>query len=799
LSPSFLRRWGLVVVVAALLVTAGFGFFAAQVGPEHDNASLRSIDAESSRVAAGFREAFGSEEDILVALGHPRLLEAEGLRLVADLSTRIAAMDGVRQVWSLANAEELVAGPAGPEPRSLLSPPWEEPGLAARASAALDRNPDLTGYLVSADRRSAGFVVEVEDRPTDTEYRSVLVAALRALAPEVSARGGELHLTGVPVQKIDVSASVDRDRRLLMPAAMAVLGLVLAVFYRHPAGVLVPLAAAGATVACTLGAYAIGGYALNAITALLPPVLLVVALASTVHVVDAWMAGHAPKPVAQASAVTSPASLPDSRTSSAKSPATDREIGADEGFARASGAARAVFLPALMCAVTTAQGFVSLAVGGDLPAVSRFGLFAALGTGVAFVLSMSVVPALLGRFSPPRRRDDAGRDRTAGFLDATAHLATSRPWAVVTAFAALTVALAAGIPKVRSDTDLVGFLRESAPLRVDTAWIDRNLGGSLPFEFLIRRRDGFGLDGEKALVHLQALQSLEDFARGLDHVAGVASVAALARQAARASGRGGLALPTDPEAATEILDLLDESGHAMVRRYAAPEGKALRLTVRLRAVGSGQSAPVVVAIRDEGRRLFGPDIDVQATGPLWEVVRDSENLVRRQVTSFATAIVLVVASIGLLMRSWSFTLVAMIPNVMPIVWTGGVMGWTGIELSTGTAMIASAVLGLVVDDTIHYLHHYRRVGGDAVEAVLATTRAVGAPVTVSSVALVLGFWVGALGSFRPTVYFSLLTGLTMIAGVLCDLLVLPASLVLLDRATRRRLPRVRGRIDSAPT
>ena len=110
------------------------------------------------------------------------------------------------------------------------------------------------------------------------------------------------------------------------------------------------------------------------------------------------------------------------------------------------------------------------------------------------------------------------------------------------------------------------------------------------------------------------------------------------------------------------------------------------------------------------------------------------------------------------------------------------MGYAGIELSVGTAMIASATLGLVVDDTIHYLWYYRGVyAGDAVAAIRNSTRAVGAPVTVASTSLVLGFWVGAFGSFQPTIYFSLLTGLTMITGVFCDLLVLPASLVLLDR------------------
>lgn len=753
MSGDFLVRWRATIIVVALLVTAGMGLQASRVGIEHDNESLRSSDADSTRVSAEFREAFGSDEDILVAVGHPDLLGPEGLGLIADVTSRIAGIDGVEQVLSLTNAQEIVAGDVGPEPKPLLTPPWDAPDRKALLEAALDRNPDFTGWLVSTDRRAAGLVVQLEDRPGDDTFRSRVVAALRAVAPEVAARGGELHLTGVPVQKIDVSTCVDRDQRVLMPAAVVVLGLVLAVFFRHLSGIVVPLATAGVTVACTLGAYGLSGHSLNAITALLPPVLLVVALASTVHVYDAWLTGEAAASLAN----------------------------------RASAAIRTVFVPSLLCTVTTAQGFLSLRIGSDLPAVGQFGLFAALGTTVAFVVATTVVPAVLSRVTPPRHRLSDEHGWTLRFLDATSRLSTSRPWTVLGVFTAITIILAAGIPLLRSNTDLVGFLRPDAPLRIDTEWIDAHLTGTLPVEFFVRRKDAGPIDDPETFAHLE---KLEDATRAREHVAGTTSLVVLLKQVHRAEGGGGLVLPTDAGTLHEDLDLLDESGHAMVRRFASSGMKALRLSVRLHRMGSAESAPLVEAIGEDARRLLGSGYDVQPTGPLWEVVHDSEKLVHQQVSSFGSAIVLVVAAIGLLMRSWSFTLVAMIPNVMPILWTGGLMGYLGIELSTGTAMIASAVLGLVVDDTIHYLNHYRHapVGDDAdtVEAILATSRAVGAPVTVISVSLVLGFWVGALGSFLPTIHFSLLTGLTMITGVLCDLLVLPASLLLLDRTSRRR-------------
>jgi hypothetical protein len=731
------------VPVLVAVATLVLGAHAARVGIEHDNASLTAVDPVRGARYAAFKATFGNDEDLQVTLTRSDLLESRGLAAIDELTHALERLDGVRRVWSLTTVEELVAGEAGAELRPLVPTPGEVPEVAAHVRAALDRNPDLTGWIVSADRRTAGFLVEIEDRPGDTAYRTRLIARTRELMAAHARDGGALHVTGVPVQKHDVAAAVDRDQRVLLPLAIVVLGAALGAFFRRPAGVLVPLGVAALTVVWTIGAYAWAGHELNAITSLLPPVLLVVALAASVHVYEAW-----------------------------------RTRQQEHAIDRAIAAVSAVAVPAGLCAVTTMQGFGSLAVS-DIPAVEWFGLYAALGTGIGAVLALMAAPAVLSWLRPPPPVPAREHGATMRLLDASAAVATRWPWTVLGVFAAVTLAAAGGIPRIRANTDLVGFLRDDAPLRRDTAFIDAHLGGTLPLDFVVRRHDGGPID---AIDAYRRLAELEDAIRAQPHVAGVASVLAIVRQVHRAEAGGELALPADDRTLRRELDLLEESGHALVGRFVGPELRALRLTVRLHTVGTAASAPLLDAIVADGQRLLGPDYAIEPTGTLYHVVYDSTRLVAQQVASFGTAIGLVVLAIGLLFRSLSFTVLALIPNVLPIVWTGGLMGWADIELSTGTAMIASAVLGLVVDDTIYYLWHYRRAWrGDTVAAIHATTRAVGAPVTAASVSLVLGFWVGAFGSFKPTVYFSLLTGLTMITGVVCDLLVLPASLVVADR------------------
>lgn len=740
-------------LLGTVALTALLGPLALRIGIEHDNASLNADDPGRRRAYAAFTETFGSDEDLLLGVRHPRLLEAEGLALLATLSGTIAAWDGVHRVWSATTIEELVRGESGVAPRPLLEPPWDRPDTATRAHAAFDRNPDLTGWLVSADRETAGIVIELADRPGDARQRARLIGALRELMARHTTGEISLHLTGIPVQKHDVFLYVDRDRRLLLPLAVAVLGGTLAAFFRHWSGVAVPLGVAGVTVTWTLGACAWSGYELNAITSLLPPVLLVIALAASLHLYHAW------RTVPAAEADTAPGAV-----------------------TRAATALRAVALPMALCAITTAQGFLSL-TANEIPAVRQLGIFAAFGASVACLVGLTAAPAALSYLRHPQPAPREEHRRTARLLAAVARLAITRPWLVLAGFGVVTLVAAAGIPRIRANTDLVGFLRDDAPLRRDTVLLDRAFGGTLPLEFVLRRRDGRPLD---SLDAMRRLASFEDAVRAMPGVSTVTSVLALVRQVHRAeTGSTRLELPADEPGLRAALDLLDASGHPLVRRFAARDLRALRVTVRLRAMGTAESAPLLAAIAHQAKRRLGTAYTLVPTGASYHVIRDSTRLVHAQARSLAIAVALIVVTIGVLFRSLRMTAAAILPNALPLLWVTGLMGWAGIDLSTGTAMIASAVLGLVVDSTVHYLAYYRRAyRGDPAAAIEVTTRAVGPPIAVAAASLVLGFWVGVLGSFEPTAHFSLLAGLAMASGAACDLVVLPAALVLLDRRRR---------------
>ena len=270
----------------------------------------------------------------------------------------------------------------------------------------------------------------------------------------------------------------------------------------------------------------------------------------------------------------------------------------------------------------------------------------------------------------------------------------------------------------------------------------------------------------------------------------VTSVLALVRQVHRAeTGGATLALPDDERTLRDELDLLDGSGHELVaslRRAGVPGAPAVASGSTpsgrpSRRRSSTRSSPT--AAGSSGRSYV-----LVPTGELYRVVHDSTGLVHQQVTSFGTAIVLVVLAIGLLFRSVTFTVLALIPNVLPILWTGGLMGFTGIELSDrhGDDRVGGPRPRRRRHDLLPVALPARRAA--ATRSPRSTRRArrrradhrgVGEPHRSASGS-------ARSASFKPTIYFSLLTGLTMITGVVCDLLVLPASLIVAERWTRDR-------------
>lgn len=742
------RGRGLLLAVT-LAFTALLLVPAIQVDIEQDNASMRGEDPVARHDYQLFRERFGNDDLLLLGLEHPSLLSPEGLTLLQRLSGEIESLPGVRRVFSLSNAKVAVPGPYGAEPAPLL-PALQDPDFAAARDRQLARFADQAGHFLSADRRTA--VLLVLPGELSGEEMPALIAALRQLGDELPA-GAALRVTGVPVQKADVARAIQHDQETLMPLAVVVLAALLALLFRRPAGVLLPLAAMAISLVWTLGLYALAGFPLNAITALLPPVVMVLAVAASVHVFHAWLA-----------------------------------LAGERGEPRTLLAHRMaeLFSPCFFTALTTMIGMFSL-ITCDIPAVQRFGIFAGLGVMIAFVVTVTLLPVALTFLPLPEQKQRQRNRLLNGAIRRLFRPVIGRP-ALVFGAACLVAVLALPLSaRIANNTDLVRFFRAEAPIHRDTLALDRATGGVVPLEFMISRKDGGPLLNAGLVTGLAVWR---EELRLVPEVSGSLSLLDLLVPLYRAERNAPRAdLPRDDAELLALVDLLPAlPEQELVAWLLSADQRHLRVTVQLHALGSAAASRLGAELGRQATRLLGDEVSVIATGSYLEISNDSNRLVGNLLQSFLLSLATILVTLAVLLRNTRLLLAAIVPNLLPLAWTAGLMGWAGIDLSSGTAMVAAVTMGMAVDNTIHFLERYRReYHGHSRPALLRAALGVGPAMTISTIVLAIGFWVGAFSSFLPSVYFSLMTGVTLVGALFCDLAVLPAGLLLLERLPLRPL------------
>jgi uncharacterized protein len=423
-------------------------------------------------------------------------------------------------------------------------------------------------------------------------------------------------------------------------------------------------------------------------------------------------------------------------------------------------------LPCLFASLTTVIGFLSLLLS-DTPAVRLFGGYAAIGVAISFVVGMTGLAVALSFCRIPReghhREGFVGRSLSRLLANAT-ELSLSHPRKVVIVTILLCAVGVGGAMRVESNTDLLQFLGEKSRLVSDTRYIDEHLTGTGVIELLISDREGEPINTPEGF---RALASYEKTILALPHVRHTLGLVDL--------------LPEDPppERVDPSLALVALAAQPGISTLVSPDFRTMRLTIAVESIGTREGAVLIDSLREAAVEKLGDAYEVSETGGFYRIVAESNRLTASQIKSFGVALVFILLSIGVIFRSFQFTALAFLPNVTPLLLTAAIMGFGGIDLSTGTSMIASVMIGIAVDDTIHFMAAFRRsYQGNGDETIRETMRSTGLSLVATTLALSLGFWVAIFGSFEPTVLFALLSGITMWFALAFDLVVLPACLKL---------------------
>jgi predicted RND superfamily exporter protein len=515
---------------------------------------------------------------------------------------------------------------------------------------------------------------------------------------------------------------------------------------RSIAGVVLPFIAVVVATVWALAWIVLSGAQFTAVTLMMPPVLLAVGVASSMHVLVEYRKRFV--------------------------------TGTENVEAVLKDVARHLSLPLVLCAGTTAIGMLALTVS-KVQGIREFGLFSALGVLGALVVSLTLVPICL-TYLPAPRPFTARRQRQERHLAKMHDLTMRYRRHVVAVFVVLAAAGLAGATLIRAESDFMEMFPPHDPIKLATERFEDKLSGTVTLDVVI---DAGRPDGIKEPALLKRVDALEEFLMSQAIVGATQSIADYMKDLRRAffgNDQREYRLPDTREEAAQYLLLYEmDAPDGDLRDYATFDYSKTRVTARVKLESSNDAIRLVNDTRAWAGANFPPGEKVTVTG-ITQLYANMEEYIRdSMIRGFTIALCAIFVIMCLQLRSVALGGMAMIPNVFPIVLTLGVMGITGIRLDSMTTMVASISIGLAVDDTIHFINRVREHlarKAPMVTALREATVEVGRALVFTSLSLSAGFGTLMTADFVGTYYFGLLCLLTIVFALAADLILLPVVL-----------------------
>ena len=734
LFPKTVVAAALLLVIASTYILFDFVTLKPRFQVDPSMTALLPAAGAELEIYQQARQLFGNDDVLLVAWIDEQLFTPDGLNRFRSLVDEIEQLPGVLATDSLASAldvrvnDELTR--VDPYLRDL--PTNQADADALRQRALNDRL--VKGRLISNDANALMLAVRFEDA-LDTPTLIRRVDEIHALS-KIHAGAIEQILSGPLLIRLEISRMLYRDLAHVIPLAILFTLLVAVIGFRSLRGVILPFCGNFAAAALTVAAFVHNGHAFNFVTVILPPVVYVIGFAYAIHVVCAF----------------------------------DRHFGATR--ARQSAIKQTlneVQLPLSLTALTTVIAFLALALS-PIESVRIFGVYTAIGVSLAWLGAMTVVPA--GLVLVPAAGGGASDVRSSSGALLTRLCVHHRGKILSLTVIAVVLSLS-GIRHLEADTRVLNNFDSSTSLRTDFERLAEVFSGPVPIWVVLRAEQPQAF---KSPENLAAITELESWLVEQPEVGASLSLAGYVDSVHRAVAPAHHSEHGRPTSERFVNHLLLIGGTSDVRLFA---DSAFQTTlIRLRTTALSTAEVNHLTRRISARLAEVPaHLEARVTGTSAIIAGTVDDLTRGQIRSLFFAFAGVFVVLCLLFRSLRLGIISLVPNVLPVLFYFGVLGYSPIPLSLTTSLVACAVFGIAIDDSVHFLSRFSiesRRAGTPTDALRNTLGAVLKPVTLTTGALCAGFLALGASELGSQADFGLLAALTLFFAWLIDLSFTPA-------------------------
>ena len=599
----------------------------------------------------------------------------------------------------------------------------------------------------------------------DHQFADFVATQTQPLIEESKLAPWNPKLVGSPIIKKQLDTATANEAGIYGLAAIGIALLALFLLFRKPSQVFASICVVLCAVLWTIGLMGLLGVEMSLVSIILPLAIIITGLGSSIHVVNEFRA--------------------------LRKRFLQRKIAAIESVSITG-------MPCFLTALTTGIGFFSMVVAPVMP-MKTLGFFCGLGVFFCFFLSVTLIPAILsaGEDSEEFQRmtlPPGGHDRikvvtvSDRFYKKLAQFIVGRSQLVAMSFIGLAILVTLGIQYIHVESNFLHAFRSHHPFRQAVERVDQKLGGTHGIEVMV---DSGKIDGIFDADFLRKLSELEDWLHSSQNgsIGASISVVDLFKELNFALV-GKRQLPASTDEAHQLI-LLYESGGGDLKLFADKTNRLARLSVRARAEGTQKALALEAALLKKADSLFPPSAQAQSaqkeqlwitgTHPLF--VHLADYVLKSQIRAFSTAAIIIALLMMFLLRSAGLGLAVMIPNLLPIFATYGLMGWLDIPLDWLTAVIAVVALGVAVDGTIHIGNRFReaRLSGDSAEdAARYVMVSIGKALVMTGTVLCAGFAVVTPSEMASFSRFGFLMAICLFFAMIADLVLTPAVLAWLN-------------------
>ncbi len=807
---QFILRYRFILLSILAAATAVMGYWGSQVGLSYEFTRAIPTSHPANIAYQEFKKKYGEDGNLLViGIQTDKLFTDTIFNRYAAMSKELKQINGVEDVISVPAAVNLVKDTATEKLKALPIFPDRRLSQAEidNAASVFGSLPFYKGLLYNPDSSAWLMGVRLNKGIMNSPKRNEVAGAVEKTAAAFSSETGlETHLSGLPFIRTQMSTRIANEMRWFLFASVVLSAIILLLFFRSFSAMLLSLSVVIIGVLWSLGTMHLLGYSITLLTALIPPLIVVIGIPNCIYFLNKY---H-----------TSWQYLKNS-------PAEDSQAGKKLKQEALENMVGRMGIVTLFCNLAAAIGFAVFALT-ESEILKEFGVVSGINIMLLFFISLILIPTVLSLLPVPKTRHTRYLHNVwlNRWLDRLERWALGHRKLIYITTAVLLLGSVAGIVRLKSVGYMVDDIPKTDKIYTDLKFFERNFKGIMPLEILVDTRKKLGVT--RNLANLQRIDSLSAYLAARPEIARPLTITEglkFAKQAFFDGDSANYSMPLENllPALAQYLSMRADSGSAknsfgkLVATFMDSSRQQARISVNMADVGSKRLPAILAEIENKAEWLFNRDsllykpyadslarvtppeklkelidssklerrANIQLTGASITFLEGSNFIINGLKESIFYAFILIALCMLYLFRSFRILVCSLVPNVIPLMITAGVMGWTGIPLKPSTVLVFSVALGIAIDITIRFLVNYKQElphqQYDQRRTVIQTIHSTGISIIYTSMVLIAGFVIFCFSGFGGTQALGWLTSLTLVTATLTNLVLLPALLLSFSR------------------